>query len=272
MNISISNIAWDSSEETDVADFLESMDIKGIDIALSKIWIDPLAVSHDRIKEYRAWWQDHNIDIIGAQSIHFGHLEFQLFQSTQKRRHMFEYTAKMIERCGILGVHAIVFGSPKNRQRGEMSLAQAYDIAEPFFRDLGQVAVNNNTTICLEPNAKEYDCDFVNTSIEGYNIVQRVNHPGFQLHLDAGNMTMMHEDIPHAIANCIQLMQHFHISEPFMTQVGVESSPVPHIAIADTLHRLKYQQWVSIEMKNGLQRYNVDAVRQAIQFTKNIYG
>src|SRR3989338_419933 len=133
MNVSISNIAWEASENEQVVALLKQYRITSVDLAPSKIWANPLAVSDREIAAVRQWWEDRGMTIVGAQSLHFGHPELQLFHSEATRQHLFDFTAKMIAVCGKLGVSAIVFGSPKNRLRGNLPQAQAMDIASQFF-------------------------------------------------------------------------------------------------------------------------------------------
>lgn len=272
MRLTISNIAWEKNEDAAVAELLPQYGFTGVDLAPSKIWVDPLAAADEEIAAVRAWWQEHGITIAGAQSIHFGHPELQIFQTDEQREQMFVFTARMIELCGKLGVSAIVFGSPKNRLRGARSMEQALEIAKPFFRRLGEVATHNNTHLCIEPNATDYGCDFINTAAEGYALVQRVNHPGFRLHLDSGNMTMMKENCIESIRHCVDVMQHFHVSEPQLGQIGVDASPVDHAGIAAVLKELQYDKWISVEMRSGVQESNVAAVEQAMQFVSSVYA
>lgn len=272
MKKTISNIAWEKNEDAAVVPLFAQYGFTGVDIAPSKIWADPLAATDADIAAVRAWWQERGIAIAGAQSIHFGHPEFQMFQTEEQREQMLQFTARMIELCGKLGVSAIVFGSPKNRLRGALSMEEALDSAELFFRRLGEVAAQNNTHVCIEPNATDYGCDFINTAAEGYALVKRVNHPGFRLHLDSGNMTMMKENCVNSIRRCFDVMQHFHLSEPQLGQVGIEPSPVDHAGIAGVLKELHYDKWVSVEMRGGVQENNVRAVEQAMQFVSSVYA
>ncbi len=271
MNISISNIAWNREEEPEVVAVMQELGICGVDIAPPKVWTDPLATTAAERKELRHEWEERGITIIGAQSIHFGHPELQLFTSPDSREQLFDFTKRMIALCGDLGVQAIVFGSPKNRVRGKMPMDEAMDIAADFFLRLGEEAAVHHTVICIEPNAAQYGCDFITTSIEGLELVQRVNHPGFRLHLDAGAMTLMNEDIPERLKLCSAWMNHFHISEPMLRPVGDPSTTSKHQAIATALRLLNYQRWVSIEMTADATLPNSANVRRALTFVQQIY-
>jgi sugar phosphate isomerase/epimerase len=126
-------------------------------------------------------------------------------------------------------------------------------------------------SFCVEPNPKEYGCDFVNTVAEGIELVDAVAEEGFRLHLDTGGMTLAGEPPEASIAASAQLFRHFHISEPFLAEV--ESGVVPHDGWARTLRAMKYSGWVSIEMTEpkaaGGWR---GAVERALAFVRTRYA
>lgn len=99
--------------------------------------------------------------------------------------------------------------------------------------------------------------------------MQRVNHPGFRLHLDAGAMTLNGEDYGRTIEACLEWTAHFHVSEPNLDLVGQRGTP--HERIARALRELNYQHWVSIEMRGGLTTPNTAAVRAALDSVTSTY-
>ena len=48
-----------------------------------------------------------------------------------------------------------------------MSTEEADDVANRFFSELGDVAKQYNTMLCIEPNAPQYNCDYITTADEG---------------------------------------------------------------------------------------------------------
>lgn len=107
--------------------------------------------------------------------------------------------------------------------------------------------------------------------MEGIELVEKVNHPGFRLHLDAGAMTLNQEDIYQVIESSMPYLNHFHISDPFLDKIG--SNNVDHPTMAKALRQLGYSGWVSIEMKNGLSdNGNVQNVEAALKYATEIYG
>ena len=81
----------------------------------------------------------------------------------------------------------------RTRQAGDKRVAD--EIAISFFTAIGEFATQYDCVFCIEPNPTEYGCDFVTTSEQARELVKKVNHPGFGLHLDAAAMTMSNENI-----------------------------------------------------------------------------
>ncbi|MOA32344.1 Xylose isomerase-like TIM barrel [compost metagenome] len=142
-------------------------------------------------------------------------------------------------------------------------------IAVPFFFELGSFAAQENTTLCIEANPKVYGCDFITNTEEAISLVQKVNHPGFQLHLDAGAMELNNEDVYSTIEKAMPYLKHFHISEPYLNLVG--TGQTKHKEMAGVLRTLGYKNWVSIEMKSGLSSSNIQSVEKALAFALKTY-
>lgn len=269
MKISISNIAWDKAEDVEVAAILNQFNIAGVELAPTKIWAAPDSADDTSISDYRAFWHKQSIEIVAFQALLFGKPELCIFTSKESREKTFDYLCAIIRLAGKLGAKALVFGSPKNRVMGEMPKTQALDIATDFFSRLGEVAIQNNTRFCIEPNPEVYGCDFIRTAVEGVELVKLANHPGFRLHLDAGAMTINGEAYERVIESCIDWTAHFHISEPNLALIGQQGTP--HRRIAQALQQSNYQGWVSIEMRGGLMNQNTDAVCTALDFVTSTY-
>ncbi|HYE74270.1 MAG TPA: sugar phosphate isomerase/epimerase family protein [Blastocatellia bacterium] len=269
MKISISNIAWDKAEDVEVAAILNKFNIAGVELAPTKILDSPISAEDDSIRNYRAFWYERNIEIVAFQALLFGKPDLCIFTSKESREKTFDYLCAIIRLAGKLGAKALVFGSPKNRMIGDLPKTEALDIATDFFSRLGEVAIQNNTHFCIEPNPEVYGCDFIRTAAEGLELVKLANHPGFRLHLDAGAMTINGEEYERVIEMCLDWTAHFHISEPNLGLIGQHDTP--HQRIAQALQDSNYQGWVSIEMRNGLMAPNTDAVRKALDFVASTY-
>ena len=271
MKIALSNIAWDRAEDADVARLMQQHGVTGLDVAPGKLFVDPLHAADADITAYVDFWKPYGVQIVGMQSMLYGHLELKLFESAEARQQMAEYLRAIIALAGKLGVGPMVFGSPKNRQRGDMDPQTAFDIAATFFHEMAEVAQAHDTVLCLEPNPPHYNCDFLTTTAEALPLVQAVNHPGLRLHLDTAIMTMNGEDIAGALRSARDWLAHFHISEPQLGAVQAGGA-VDHAHVAAQLRAIGYEGWVSIEMRGGWTQPDADSVAAALAFVTETYG
>jgi D-psicose/D-tagatose/L-ribulose 3-epimerase len=132
----------------------------------------------------------------------------------------------------------MVFGSPKNRLRNDnKSYESQMLLAVEIFSDLGRTAVNEGVVFCIEPNPEAYGCNFVINAKEGRDLVQRVNSAGFGLHLDAAGMTLAGDNPYDEIIASADVLQHFHISEPYLNSVKDDIN-VKHKDIARALRTI----------------------------------
>jgi sugar phosphate isomerase/epimerase len=129
MKIAISNIAWQIEEEPAIANLLQQLNIKGVEIAPTKIWQNPLTATDAEIKNYREFWQGYGIEIVAMQALLFGRNDLTIFESKEKRQATLSYLYKIIELGNKLGVNVLVFGSPKNRTIGDLPEAEVQKIA-----------------------------------------------------------------------------------------------------------------------------------------------
>ncbi|MDY6939777.1 MAG: sugar phosphate isomerase/epimerase [Cyanobacteriota bacterium] len=269
MKISISNIAWQNPEEEAIADLMQSLDIRGVEIAPTKIWPSPLTASDTEIAEYKQFWNRRDIEIVSMQALLYGQADLKIFESDSNRQETLAYLTGMIQLGEKLGVRVLVFGSPKNRRIENITPDAAEPIARDFFFEVGEIAQKHHVTVCIEPNPVLYSCNFINTSAQGLDFVNQVEHQGFGLHLDSAAMTLSEEDIEPAIANCVDRICHFHISEPYLAAVG--TGVVEHRRFAKGLKDGNYPHWTSVEMKAQDESDNFINVEYALKTAIKYY-
>lgn len=270
MKLAVSNIAWTPAEEPAVAAELQSLGVKYVEIAPTKIWEDPTKVTDEQIQQYVDFWGKHDIKIVAFQSMLFGRLDLTMFDDAATRQSTLEYLDKFIDLAGRTGAEVLVFGSPKNRHVKSSSADEAWQIAKQFLGQLGDSAIQHRTNFCIEPNAKAYDCNFVTTAAEGLKLVEDVDNPGFELHLDAAIMSMEGDDPLISITTARDHLRHFHISAPMLQPI--EEQEVDHQAMADALRSINYKHHVSIEMRPGDEGTNAQRVRAAVRIAQKYYA
>lgn len=271
MKLAISNIAWTPAEEPAIAKELQNIGVKYVEIAPTKVWDDPVHATDDQINEYLRFWSEHGIEVVAFQSMLFPRPDLKLFESPENRAETLAHLKEFIVLAGRMKAGVMVFGSPKNRQRGDMSEEDADGIAREFFASLGDVAQEHDVRFCIEPNAPQYACDFVTNAQQGIRLVREVSNPGFGLHLDIACMTLAGDNVAQSIKDAAPLLQHFHISSPMLDQVQ-ERDDVRHQDAADALREIGYDKYVSIEMRPGDEGTNLERVRTAVALANRYYA
>lgn len=265
MRLSVSNIAWDMADEPAAAELLADAGITCVDVAPGKYFPDPAAVSDADGERVRRWWADRGFTIVGMQGLLFGTTGLNLFSDdgTMLRR--------LADQCRIgrlLGATALVFGSPKQRDRSGLDDATAIRIAVDFFRRLADAAAGEGVTVCLEGNPAMYGCNFMVRTEEAAAVVQAVDHPAIRLQLDVGTMAANGEDCAAIIGAYADLFAHAHASEPGLVPLGEGASP--HDVAAACVRRLRPDLTVAVEMVTPPE--GLAAVARAVAVAKAAYG
>jgi sugar phosphate isomerase/epimerase len=260
MNLSISNIAWSKKEEFDVISILKKNNIFNIEIALTKINENWKITKQDLI-DYKKIYSDFNIYSI--QSLNYN-TEYNLFDNNLKFKNHIKFTIDCAE---ILNSKILIFGSPKNRRiNNNMSYSDAEDIFINTMIEIGDHCKKNEIYFCIEPNSKQYNCNFITNSYEAVQIINKINHKNIGLHLDAACMHM-ENDFGLNEKNIFEKIKHFHISEPFLNNFS--NTKVNHELYSKFLKDFKYIK--SIEMKYDELRA-INNITNAIDFAKKVYS
>lgn len=262
--LAVSNIAWDPSDDALVVDVLRREGLSGIEIAPTKWRERPFDARSSEIAAYRRMWEDRGLRIVSLQALLFGRPDLQLFGETRAQLH--DYLKRVVDFAATVDAHALVFGSPKNRVRGSLSMSDAMSSAADFLRDIGAYCAERGTMICIEANPVEYGCDFVTTTGEAVALCRAANHPGIRVNVDVGGITMSHEGVSPSIESARDVIGHFHASEPNLEEIGAASA---HGDAGRALRSIDYSNWISIEMRAAGD--NVAAVERAIRKVKAAY-
>lgn len=139
----------------------------------------------------------------------------KLFQSEENLKTTENILMKAIDFASEINCKNLVFGSPKNRMTASK---EDYKKAIILFRKLGDYAFSKNTNFSLEANPKIYGTNFINTTDDAINFIKQVKSEGFKLNLDFGTVITNNENL-HLISENIYLINHVHISEPFLEPI-----------------------------------------------------
>lgn len=269
MKISISNIAWDVSDDELIAHKLVQYGIYAIDIAPGKYFPEPLKTKDKEIKRVKDWWASNGIEIIGMQALLFGTKGLNLFGAQIIQKEMLMHLESICHIGSELGAKHLVFGSPKNRDRNELTEGDAIKIAIPFFSELGEIALKYNVEICIEPNPTIYGANFLTTTKDAAVFVQKVEHPNIKLQLDTSTVIINEEDLENILIECSHIIGHVHASEPNLLPYGRNRSVI--LNHGRIIQNYLPNHFVTIEMLKISNDNNFEAINKAIEITQLSY-
>jgi sugar phosphate isomerase/epimerase len=262
MKLALSNLAIPADVGDEVYRSLREIGVEGIEVAPTRIapWED---LSPARLADFRNALAGNGFAISSLQAILFGVPDVALLEDEARFRSLADHMERVADIAADLGGSVAVFGSPRQRARGELSKPEAFELGRERFGILASKMYAKGVVIGLEPVPAAYGGTFLETWQEADEMVRAVDHPGLRLHLDTGCVLLGGGDIAQAVMECTDVLSHFHIAEPKLA--SFDDPAAEHDAAAKALRAAKYRGWVAIEMLE-VKNHPVDAVMNAARF------
>ena len=269
MKLSISNIAWNISEDKSITKILNMNGIYQIDIAPSKYFYNIKLTEDDEIIKVRNYWIEQGITISGIQSILYNTNNLNIFTYKKGFNELIlEHLDKIMHISNLLGAKYIIFGSPKNRDRMNLSNTDSISKSISFFRTLGDLSIRYGLKVCLEPNPIIYNCNFMTNTYETAEIVRKTDHEAIRLNLDIGATNINKENIENVISDCRELISYVHLSEPNL--LPLYKSNYDYKKTINLLKQYLPNVSYSIEMLGNKNISNIQNVEKSINFIKKL--
>lgn len=268
MKLAVSNIAWDPDEDGAVVDLLCRRGVRGIEVAPTKLWPSWHGASPAAARAVRAAFDRQGLAIPAVQAILFGRPELQVFGGRTIQSRLLDHIEDVAALAEDLGARVLVFGSPRNRDPGELSSEQALQEAVDFFRRAGERCHPRGVCLCIESNPRAYACRFMVHWHEVLDLVDRVDQEGIGIHLDTACIALEGDDVVQAIRTCAGRIAHFHVSEPELRDFATPETD--HATIGRALRASGYDGWLSIEMRRS--ERPLDSIDQAVARVAQWYG
>lgn len=245
MRLSVSSLAF-SSKITfpETCKSLARSGILGIEVAPTKYWPNPSALNYSEVTPYLDALKKYGLSVSGLQSLLFNQPDLSLFNVeswTKLRSHFFG----LIDLCSRLESSILVFGSPKNRVRGNLNRFDANILAGEFFYSLEESLKKNGVVMTIEPNASSYGCDWVNTYADALEFTSQLNSPWISPQIDTGSQISEGENLIDSFVSAMPA--HIHVSESGLN--GFSNNPI-HSLFGDVIRRSDYSGWIVLEMLN----------------------
>jgi hypothetical protein len=220
--LAVSNIAWEPNQDLEIASLLRQFGVHHIDLAPTKYiqWQSSTAVAE--LKKIKSFWAQYEIEIRGFQSLLFGRSELNIFRESDWSD-LIDHFEHVIELAKICEVTKLVFGSPKNRLKGELPLSVANQIVGSFFTEIDDRLNGSDICLLLEPNPKEYGCDFLTNTIEACEFLANRQFSNIKIQLDLGTC-LYNEESPR------DLMSKYETSFGYCHLSTIELAPLHEIS------------------------------------------
>jgi D-psicose/D-tagatose/L-ribulose 3-epimerase len=122
--------------------------------------------------------------------------------------------------------------------------ARDLDLLVAQLSQLAVYAADHDVTLCLEP-LNRFETSFINTAVQGIEVIDRVDHPACRLMLDTFHMNIEERSMGEAIRAVGPRLHHFHACENDRGAPGAGHIPWPDVAAG--LKAIHYDGPVVIE-------------------------
>jgi sugar phosphate isomerase/epimerase len=266
MKFAICNEQFEGWEFGRVCRFVKQAGYDGLEVAPFTLAPRITDVTADRRAALRRQAEEAGVEILGLHWL-LAKTEGLHLTSPDRavRERMGVYLVALAEACRDLGGNLMVFGSPKQRSLlAGVSREQAFDWAAETLQHRLPAIADLGVTICMEPLSPA-ETDFVNTCDEALQLVGRVDHPNFALHLDVKAMSSEPTPVIELIRRHGRAAGHFHANDANLRGPGFGDTDF--VPIFQALHDVGYERWVSVEVFD----YKPDPetiARQSIDYMK----
>ena len=238
INLCVSNICVNSILQLQFSCILKVLGFINVEVAPTKLitWNNLKNLNLDIFK-------NNNVRVYSFQSITYELHDLNIFNENINL--LLEHIKNIIDIALLNNVKILVFGCPKNRKILHNDIDNKL-IFINFFRELSNYCKNKELIICIEPNSKKYNCNFINTIDEAVCIINEINCSNIQLMVDLGNIIMENDNI-NKIILLKDKIKHIHISQEFMNNFTIPH--IINITFANYLNKLlNYNNIITLEM------------------------
>jgi sugar phosphate isomerase/epimerase len=247
MRYAICNETFEGWDHSRICRFVAGLGYTGLELAPFTLAPRITDVSAERRRQLKREADEHGVTLLGlhwllakTEGLHLNSPDAAVRQRTA------EYLVELAKCCRDLGGDVLVFGSPAQRRvPAGHSREQAVDFAVDTFQRAKKGVADCGVKLCLEPLAPA-ESDFINSAAGAAEILDRLAHPNFVLHLDVKAMSSESVPIPELIRRHTARTYHFHANDA--NRRGPGFGAVDFVPIFKALKETQYSGWVSVEV------------------------
>jgi sugar phosphate isomerase/epimerase len=228
-------------------DFAAECGYTGVEIAPFTINTDARQITAEQRAQTRREAEEAGLEVIGLHWL-LAKTEGLYLTSPDKatRDRTRDYLRALVQLCYDLGGRVMVFGSPLQRiLLPGVTNDEAMKYAAEVFSGVAPDLQDADVILALEPLSPEWG-PFLNTAVEGVQLIEMVGSPNVRLHLDCIAMATESTSIPDLLRANKQVLEHFHANDP--NKQGPGMGDLDFHPILETLGEIDYRGWVSVEV------------------------
>lgn len=199
------------------------------------------------LKKFRLFKQllkKNSLKISSIQSIFFGKPDLNIFD-VGKHKIILSHIKNILKISKYLGAKNIIFGSPINRRINLKKKKQQTLVGIKIFKKIANECKKNKIFFCIEPNAKYYKCNYINSIQQAIKLVKIINSKNFLINVDTGNISLENKKLINFKKNS-KLFGNFQISEKNLARIS--KGNINHEKILSHFDLTK--KMISLEMNN----------------------
>ena len=214
MRYAICNETFEGWDHERVCRFVAGLGYRGLEIAPFTLARSIEEVSAPRRRELRRQAEEHGLTLLG---LHWLLAKTDGLQLTAADAAIRKKTADyLVALRNAVPISVAIFSFSALRLSGAFqpgpARAQTVDYAVDTFRRAQNGIADSGVKLCLEPLAAP-EADFINTCAEAVEILDRLAHPNFLLHLDVKAMSAEETSLPDLIRRHAPRIGHFHAND-----------------------------------------------------------
>lgn len=256
MKLGICNELFENWPWDKVCDFASGIGYQGIEVTPFTLGERAERITPEQRAALREAAESRGLEIIGLHwllmkppGLYITHPDADI------RRETARYFGELVGLCADLGGKVMVIGSPKQRNLlPGVKREQAMGYAAEVFTPCLELAGGRGVTLAIEPLSTR-ETDFLMCASEAVELVERIDHPNFRLHLDVRAMSCEYKPIPQIIRESAKHLAHFHVNDPNLRGPGM--GEIGYEPIIAALRAAGYDGWLSVEafdMQYGAER------------------
>jgi len=248
IRLGICNELFEGWDFKDVCKTVRGLGYDGLEIAPFTLAPRITDLDAARRREIRSIVEDSGLATIGLHWLLAKTEGFYLTSpDAETRRRTGDYLVALAEATRDLGGTLMVLGSPKQRDLlPGVSYEQAEGYAVEVFRRIMPAVGAAGVDLCLEPLAPT-ETDFLNTCAQAAEVLEKVGHPNFKLHMDVKAQSGETDAaVPDLIRRYAHDAGHFHAQDVNLQGPGMGA--VDFGPILKALVQSGYERWVSVEV------------------------